>query len=62
MSISISAQEHVPDVSAEQRKADRTRKQLRKLRWIGREIDAGRVVQALTEASHRTWVASERRL
>jgi hypothetical protein len=37
----------VPEVSADQLTLDRTLKQLRKLRWIGKELDAQKLLQVL---------------
>jgi hypothetical protein len=51
---------YVPDVSAEQRALDRTRKQLCKLRWIGREADAQRMLVVLRDAGKRSPARGER--
>ncbi len=48
--MNVIARTGVPDVSAEQKALDRTRKQLCKLRWIGRERDAERMLVALRAA------------
>jgi hypothetical protein len=45
---------YVPDVSADQRALDRMRKQFCKLRWIGREADAQRMLVALRDAGKRS--------
>jgi hypothetical protein len=37
----------VPEVSADQLTLDRTLKQPRKLRWIGKELEAQKLLQAL---------------
>ena len=37
----------VPEVSADQLTLDRTLKQLRKLRWIGKELEAQKLLQVL---------------
>jgi hypothetical protein len=50
-----------PDVSVEQRTLDWTRKQLRKLRWIGREDDAERMLLVLSEAGLHSPTLDERR-
>jgi hypothetical protein len=57
----IVAEKYVPDVSAEQRTLDRTRKHLRKLRWIGREEEAERMLMVLRDARLRSPVPGERR-
>jgi hypothetical protein len=44
----------VPDVSAEQRAHDRNLKMLRKLRWIGREEEAERMLMELRNAGLRS--------
>jgi hypothetical protein len=50
-----------PDVSAEQQTLDRTRKQLRKLRWIGRGHDAERMLMMLCDERLRSPAPDERR-
>jgi hypothetical protein len=37
----------VPEIPADQLRLDRTLKQLRKLRWIGKELDAQKLLQVL---------------
>jgi hypothetical protein len=62
MSNSVLTGERVPDVSVEQRKLDRARKQLQKLRWIGREKDAEQMLRGLSEPGLRLPAASKRRM
>jgi hypothetical protein len=42
---SSGTQTRVPEVPADQLRQDRTLKQLRKLRWIGKEMDAQKLLQ-----------------
>ena len=55
------ASKSAPDVSAEQRTLDRTRKQLQKLRWIGRADEAEGMLMALRDTRLRTPEPGERR-
>jgi hypothetical protein len=50
-----------PDVSATQKALDRTRKHLCKLRWIGRERDAERMLVALRAAGLSSHTRGENR-
>jgi hypothetical protein len=59
--ISTVTRKYVPDVSAEQLMLDQTRKQLRKLCWIGREEEADRMLLVLSDARLRPPVPGERR-
>ncbi len=51
---SIVKLQDVPSVSAEQQALDRNLKLLRKLRWIGREEEAERVLTELRNAGLRS--------
>jgi hypothetical protein len=51
---SMIKKQDVPDVSAEQRLLDRNLKLLRKLRWIGREAEAERMLEQLRNAGLRS--------
>ena len=57
----IAARKYVPDVSAEQHTLDRTRKHVRKLRWIGQEEEAERMLMVLGEERLRPPPPDERR-
>jgi hypothetical protein len=52
---SIGVQNRVPKVPADQLTRDRMLKHLRKLRWIGQELEAQKVLQVLATrgCSHR---------
>jgi hypothetical protein len=51
----------VPEVPAAQLTLDQTRKHLRKLRWIGNELEAPKILQALDDARLRPSLPGDRR-
>jgi hypothetical protein len=59
--MNVIARTVAPDVSAEQKALDRTRKHLCKLRWIGRESDAERMLVSLRAAGSSSPARGETR-
>ena len=51
----------VPEVSADQLTLDRTLKQLRKLRWIGKELEARTIMESLDDPRLRPLPPGDRR-
>jgi hypothetical protein len=54
----IDAQNRLPEVATDQFALDRALKKMRKLRWIGADIDAEKILAILNEPPHATFKQS----
>ena len=57
----MDGQNRLPEVATDQFALDRTLKHLRKLRWIGRESEAEKILAVLDVRRQRKAVSSKRR-
>ena len=57
----MDAQNRLPEVATDQFARDRTLKHLRKLRWIGRESEAEKILAVLDVRRQQKAVSSKRR-
>jgi hypothetical protein len=51
----IDAPNRLPEVATDQFALDRALKQMRKLRWIGQEIDAETILAIMNEPTQSLW-------